>query len=132
MGSDDDRLGELFRLLRRQTELTQEALAIATSIPVRDIHKLETGRGGELVLARVRRLFAEVDARARVAVWWQGAAADRLLDERHASIVERSARFFVQRAWETAIELTFSEYGERGSIDIFAQRRTSARWPSVK
>ena len=123
MNADDQRLGELFRLLRHQSELTQEALATATSIPVRDIHRLETGRAGELVLARITRLFAELDARARVAVWWHGAAADRLLDERHASIVERGARLFAQRAWETAIEITFSEYGERGSIDIFAQRR---------
>jgi hypothetical protein len=28
-------------------------------------------------------------------------------------------------SWETTIELTFSEYGERGSIDIFGHRRSA-------
>lgn len=123
MNSDDERLGELFRLLRIQAGLTQEELAIATSIPVRDIRRVEIGRVGEVLFGRIRRLFSEVDGRARISVWWNGAAADRLLDERHASIVERGAEILVRRAWEPAIELTFSEYGERGSIDIFAQRR---------
>lgn len=123
MQPEDERLGELFEFLRRQRGLTQEALAIATSIPVRDIHKLETGRAGELVFERVRRLFAEVDGRARLSVWWHGAAADRLIDERHAAIVERAAEILVRRTWDPTIELTFSEFGERGSIDIFATRR---------
>ena len=125
MNADDERLGELFRLLRRRAQLTQEEISIAASVPLRDIRRLESGDAGAVVVARVRRLFAEVDARARIAVWWLGAAADRLLDERHAAIVDQAAGFMVQWAWTTAIEFTFSEYGERGSIDIFGHRRSA-------
>lgn len=126
MSSDDERLGELFRLLRHRSGLTQGDVALATSIPVRDIHKLEIGRAGEVVFERVRRLFGQVDARARMSVWWHGAAADRLLDERHASIAEQGARIIARYSWATPAEVTYSEYGERGSIDVFAHRREYA------
>jgi transcriptional regulator with XRE-family HTH domain len=120
---DDERLGQLFRLLREELQLTQEELAIATSIPVVDIHRLENGRVGEVAYGRARRLFAEFDARARISVWWKGAAADRLLDERHAAYVERSARVLRRDGWGVPSEVTYSEYGERGSIDLFGHRR---------
>jgi hypothetical protein len=98
----------------------------STSIPVLDIRKLEVGRAREIVLNRVRRLFGEVEARARVSVSWRGAAADRLLDERHAAIVEHGASVIARYAWATPAEVTFSEYGERGSIDVFAHRQDCA------
>jgi transcriptional regulator with XRE-family HTH domain len=122
MDADDERLGELFRRLRQRAGITQEALASATSIPVQDIHKLETGRIAEIQFERVRRLFARLEARARLSVWWHGAAADRLLDERHAALGECAARVLARSAWQTPMEVTFSEYGERGSIDIFGHR----------
>ncbi len=116
----------LFRLLRVQAGLTQEELGIATSIPARDIRRVEIGRPGQVLFERSRRPFAEVKARARISVWWRGAAADRLFDERHASIVERGASMISRYAWATPAEVTFSEYGERGSIDTFALRRDLA------
>ena len=91
MNADDERLAELFRTLRQQASLTQEQLAAATSIPVRDVRRLEAAEASKVLLGRARRLFAELDARARLNVWWKGAAADRLLDQVHASIGERAA-----------------------------------------
>ena len=119
---DDARLGELFRLLRLERGLTQEELAIVTSIPVRDIHRLEIGLAGEVAYARLRRLFTEVGARARLSTWWNGATADRLLDQRHAALVEHGALLLAGYAWSTPTEVTFSEFGERGSIDILQRR----------
>ena len=66
---DDERLGQLFKALRRAAGLTQEEIAVATSIPVRDLQKLEDGRIEEIFYGRVRRLFLEVEARPRIAVW---------------------------------------------------------------
>lgn len=59
-------------------------------------------------------------AHARVTVWWNGAALDRLLDERHAGIVERVVAVLVSAHWQTLTEVTFSKWGERGSIDVIA------------
>lgn len=120
--SDDQRIGRLLRLIRQRERLTQRALASIAGVPREDVIAVEAGRLGQLPFERTRRMFAAVGARARPAVWWNGAAADRLLDERHASLVERGVRAFARRQWETAVEVSFADYGERGSIDILAGR----------
>lgn len=122
MNPDDERLGELFRVLRRRQGLTQEQISIATTVPVRDIARLEAGLASELVYGRIRRDFAEVDGRVRINAWWKGAAADRLLDERHAELSERASVVMSRSQWIVPSEVTFSEFGERGSIDLFGHR----------
>lgn len=118
--ADDERLGRLFRLIRGRVGRTQIQLAAAAGVPLRDLKRLEAGRAGEVSLDRIRSLFDEVDGRARLVAWWKGAAADRLLDERHAALAEGRVVVFRSRAWEPFVEVSFSEFGERGSIDIFA------------
>jgi transcriptional regulator with XRE-family HTH domain len=117
---EDERLGVLLRTIRRRSGLTQLEVARQASVPREDIIALEAGRAGELELGRLRRIFAVADARLRVALWWHGAAADRLLDERHAGLVERAVAVYRARGWQCAIEVSFSEWGERGSIDVLA------------
>lgn len=95
-------------------------LAAAARVPLRDVKRLEAGRAGEVRLDRIRSLFEAVDGRARLVPWWKGAAADRLLDERHAALAEGRIAVFRTRAWEPFAEVSFSEFGERGSIDLFA------------
>lgn len=90
MHSDDDRLGQLLRAIRRRQELTQKQLAAAAHVPVRDVIHIEDGGIGDVRVERVRRVFTAAGANARLTAWWNGAAADRLLDERHARLVERA------------------------------------------
>jgi DNA-binding XRE family transcriptional regulator len=118
--SDDERLARLLILLRRRVGMTQRALAVAAGVPRRDIILVEDGLVGLVLLERVRQIFAVVGGRARLVVWWNGASADRLLDARHAALVERAVDIFQRRGWEAAVEVSFSRYGERGSIDILA------------
>jgi transcriptional regulator with XRE-family HTH domain len=121
----DQRFGRLLRLIRRQSQLTQEELSIASGVPVRDIAAIERGDVGLISVERVRQAFAALGARARVTAWWNGAAADRLLDERHADVLERASRVMAKLGWQVPTEVTFSEFGERGSIDIFGHRRAA-------
>ena len=53
---------------------------------------------------------------------WRGADIDRVLDERHAQLVAVVAERLTLFTWEVSVEVTFSEYGERGSIDVLAVR----------
>jgi hypothetical protein len=53
-----------------------------------------------------------------MSVWWKGAELDRILDEAHAAVVEGVVGVLVDYRWLTAPEVTFSEYGERGSVDV--------------
>jgi len=120
MHPDDERLARLLRSLRNQAHLTQQTLASNAGIPVDDVIDIEAARLNRVRVERLRLAFAAVDARIRVNAWWHGANADRLLDEAHASIVETVAALFVRRGWQTKPEFSFNEYGERGSIDLFA------------
>lgn len=116
---EDERLGRLLKLIRNRTGLTQQQLAANAHVPLLDVKRVEAGAAGRVRLERIRSLYEAVDGRARITGWWNGATADRLLDERHATIVEISVRLLRERGWQVSVELSFSEYGERGSIDVF-------------
>jgi hypothetical protein len=71
----------------------------------------------------LRAVFASVEARYDGIVWWRGGQVDRLLDERHAELVGKVAGMLRTTGWDVHLEVTFSVYGDRGSIDILAVRR---------
>lgn len=72
------------------------------------------------VLVRVAAaLGASVDIRLR----WNGEQLDRLLDEGHARLVEVVVLLLRASGWDVAVEVSFAEWGERGSIDVFAYHR---------
>lgn len=116
---DDARLGRLLKLIRRRQSLTQIELGQLAGIPRRDVVSIEAGRVADVRVGRVREAFEAVGGRTRLVATWNGAAADRLLDAAHAGLVERAMTVLRQRGWAATPEVSFSEYGERGSIDIF-------------
>lgn len=70
-----------------------------------------------------RVLFAildALDARAEIRGSWRGAALDRVLDEGHARLSAAVIGQLRRWAWEVEVEVSFSHFGERGSIDILA------------
>lgn len=119
MDADDRRLAEASRALRREQRLRQVD-ALGTRRTRGLVIRLEAGDIGGLRVADVRDHFARLGASLRLSVWWNGADLDRLLDRRHARLVERAVAHIVDHAWTPASEVTFANYGERGSIDILA------------
>ncbi|MBI3745620.1 MAG: hypothetical protein HY264_03695 [Chloroflexi bacterium] len=59
-----------------------------------------------------------LDADLDLIVRWRGGALDRLLDERHAALCAAVARRLRAIGYEVLIEVSYSRYGERGSIDV--------------
>jgi transcriptional regulator with XRE-family HTH domain len=84
------------------------------------ISEVETGRAEQMSLDVLLRIATALGARLSIRVYWQGEALDRLRDERHAALVERALRWLAADGWLTRTEVTFSEFGERGSIDVLA------------
>jgi hypothetical protein len=125
MNADDERLGQLVRLLRRECGLTQVELSNVVRVPLRDVKLVESGRASDVRLGRIRSMFEALDGRARLVPWWKGAAVDRLLDRRHAAVVERVVALLRARGWDPHVEFSFSEYGERGSIDVLGAKPSS-------
>ncbi len=124
MHRDDERLAELVRAIRRELGQTQVQLAVSAGIPLNDVKRIEAGVAGSVRLARIRKAFEAVDGRLYLSPWWRGAAADRLLDERHAELVERLVALLRERGWIVEVEVSFNEWGERGSIDVLAWHPT--------
>jgi transcriptional regulator with XRE-family HTH domain len=125
MNSDDERLGQLLKAIRRSQSVTQAGVALVANVPRGDVIRIERGRAGEVPLSRVRRVFEAAGGRARLNVWFNGATADRLLDSRHAALVARALRVFLARGWQATVEVSFAEFGERGSIDLLAGHQSS-------
>jgi len=120
MAPEDQRIATLLRTLRRHEGVRQIDVAARARVSRGDVMLLEAGRAGAIPLDRIQRMFEATGGRGRLVVSWNGAAADRLLDARHAALVEQTMAQLQRRAWRADPEISFSEFGERGSIDVLA------------
>lgn len=84
------------------------------------ISDLELGRAASLTVGRVLRVVAILGASVELQVRGLGAELDRLLDERHARLVGLTATALRDARWDVRAEISYSEWGERGSIDLLA------------
>lgn len=120
---DDVRAGRILRALRRRRGWTQKELGRRAKVSQQSISLIERGHGGQLSVETMRRVFGALDARWEPAVSWRGGDLDRLLDEGHAQLVGEISRRLADAGWEVALEVTYSEFGERGSLDVLGARR---------
>jgi transcriptional regulator with XRE-family HTH domain len=119
---DAVRIGRICRALRLRRRWRQVDLAARAGCHQAQISRLERGACRSMTLDTVARIFAALDASFDAVPRWHGADLERLLDERHAGIVERVARHARDLGWSPIAEITYSEFGERGSIDLVAVR----------
>jgi transcriptional regulator with XRE-family HTH domain len=120
---DDVRVGRSLRLLRQRRGLTQAQLAARAAVSQQLVSLVERGHLDALAIRSIRRLFGALDARFDAHVSWRGGQLDRLLDAAHAELVGRCVDRLRPAGWEVEIEVSYSVYGERGSIDLLAGRR---------
>jgi transcriptional regulator with XRE-family HTH domain len=106
--------------MRQRRGWRQADLAARAGVSASLISLLECGQLLHVSMAALRRVFAALDAHLEIRMQWRGGEIDRLLDRRHAGIVERVVRTLGDAGWETRAEVSFSRYGERGSIDVLA------------
>jgi transcriptional regulator with XRE-family HTH domain len=114
------RFGLGMRALRRRRGWTQMRLASEARVSRAVIWRIERGHADRVALHTLIRVAAALGARVDVRLLWHGEGLDRLLDARHASLVDRVVELLSSSRWEVATEVSFSIRGERGSIDIFA------------
>ena len=118
---DDIRLGSVIKTLRHRRGWTQVQLANASHLLPAAISRLEHGRIDATTLVVLRRVFSALDAQVDLVPRWRGGDLDRLIDARHAGMVETLVRRLANLPdWVVQPEVTFSIYGERGSINLIA------------
>jgi transcriptional regulator with XRE-family HTH domain len=84
------------------------------------VSKLERGQAADLHYGELQRIFEALGAKLDSRPLWRGPQLDRLLDEEHAQMQARwKARLEAWR-WLVPAEVSFSQYGERGRIDLLA------------
>jgi predicted XRE-type DNA-binding protein len=119
----DARLGAALRPLRIRAGLRQSDVARASGVSQSRLARIESGQLEEIPIRALRAAFESVGARLTVTPQWNGAALDRLLDERHAALCGAVVHVLQRVGWEILSEVTFSHYGERGSIDVLGVRQ---------
>src|SRR6266567_3005553 len=122
---DDVRIGRVIRALRLRQGRRQIDLAKAAGVSQSLISLVERGHLASLSIASVRAICGVVEARYEGVLTWRGGAIDRLLDERHAQLVGTFSARLERLGWHVDVEVTFNEYGDRGSIDILATRKAT-------
>lgn len=92
----------------------------------------ELGRLDSLTLGTIRRLFATCGASVDLNVRGRAGEDERLLDALHADLVRAIGEYLAARGWTCSFEVTYSHYGERGSIDVLAVRGDAVLVVEVK
>jgi transcriptional regulator with XRE-family HTH domain len=122
----DLRLGRALRTLRRRKSLGQVGLARNAGVSHTLVSRLERGHVDGLTVKTLRTVFEALGASVSITPFWEGAALDRLLDEEHALLAGRFSQILQKHGWTVETEVSYSRYGERGSIDLLAYHLPSA------
>lgn len=121
----DVRIGARFRALRHRLGWRQLDLATRAGVSRSLVSLLERGRVEQVSIASMRSIAKALDAEVMIQLRWRGGDLDRLVDEGHAALVGAVAARLTASGWRVQIEVTYSVYGERGSIDILASHAAS-------
>jgi transcriptional regulator with XRE-family HTH domain len=112
--------GRGMRALRIRRAWTQEDLGRRAGMSRGAVARIEQGRADGLTVKSLERLATALGGRVLVRLSWNGEGLDRLLDARHAATVEQVVRILRRADWLVATEVSFNEFGERGSYDVLA------------
>lgn len=117
---DDVRLGRTLRALRHRMAWRQSDLADKARVSQDVVSRIERGLLASMPLAKVRRVVAALQGEMHMTILWRGGELARLLDEGHAGLVGATIALLRRDGWQVRAEVSYSVFGERGSIDILA------------
>lgn len=118
---DDPHLASTFRSVRIHRRLRQEDVAEAAGVSQATVSRIERGHFESLPLESIRSVAKALEIRLDLVPSWRGGDLDRILNARHSALHELlAARFARLPGWDSAAEVSYSIYGERGVIDRLA------------
>lgn len=114
----DLEVGRLLRMARIRRGWRLRDVAVRCGLSPATIGRTELGSISSILVLRAHA--AVMDIRVEFRLVGRGADVARLLDEEHAAIVETMAALVARAGWQVEAESSYSEYGERGRIDLLA------------
>ena len=122
----DQQVGALFRAVRIRSRKRQEDVAVAAGVPRSLVSSVERGHLGDVPIRELQAIASQLEIRVELVATWRGGDGARIINERHSRMHELvAARLTPASGWQFATEVTFSEWGERGTIDILAWHAAS-------
>lgn len=110
--------GRVLRMLRLRRGWRQSDVAEKAGISSSAVGRHENGVIG--LLGVLEKHAAVFGLRVDIRVIGRAGSLIRLADEEHARMVETVAAWFREHGFRTETEASFSEWGERGRIDLLA------------
>ena len=124
-GVDDQQIGGVIRAVRIRRRWRQLEVAMKAGVSQSTVSRIERGHLAGVRVDALRGVAAALEIRIEWNARWRGGELDRLRNAGHSALHESVARSFKSRPqWTFAPEVSFSEFGERGVIDILAWNRT--------
>jgi transcriptional regulator with XRE-family HTH domain len=112
--------GRGVKTLRLRKRWRQDDLAAAAHVSRGVIARIEQGHAARVTIETLDKVAGALGGRVTCRLTWNGEGLDRLLDAEHAAIVEAVVRTLRSADWLVATEVSFNNFGERGSIDVLA------------
>lgn len=118
---NDTQLGGLVRAARIHLRVRQEDVARQARVSQSTVSRIERGHFGSLPLSCLRAVAAVLEIRLDMVPSWRGGDLARVMNARHSALHERLADSLARvPGWDSAAEVSYSIYGERGVIDRLA------------
>lgn len=114
----DLEVGRLLRMLRIRRGWRLRDVADRCGLSPATVGRSESGSISSVLVLRAHA--AVMDIRVEFRLVGRGTDVARLLDEEHAAIVEAIAASLGRAGWQVEAESSYSEYGERGRVDLLA------------
>jgi transcriptional regulator with XRE-family HTH domain len=122
---NDLRVGAAIRAERRRRGFRQRDVAELAGVSQQTVSRLELGGLDRLTIRVVRSMCRVLQVDVEFLLRSRGPNLDALVDARHAELVAAVVARLGEE-WTVITEFSFSEYGERGSVDVLAWRAASA------
>ena len=117
---DDLALGALFRIIRLHRAWTQREVAARAGVSDGIVSRIEHGQLGGITRDTLMKVARILEVRLGHEARWRGGEIARLVAGRHSTLVEATAARLRPAGWTVQPEVSFSIWGERGSIDLLA------------
>ena len=117
---DDIRFGAVVRSVRLRRGIRQVDVAARAGVSGQTVSRVERGHLETFSVRTLRAIGGVLEIRLQLAPWSRHGDLSRFATADHAALVEAVVRTLDALDWEARAELSFSEYGERGFIDILA------------
>jgi transcriptional regulator with XRE-family HTH domain len=116
---DDQKFGAVIRAARVKRRLTQRQVASAAGVSDGSVSRLERGHTATMVMATIRAICSVLDVRVELLPRSRAADLERTANAAHARLAEAVVEWLGSfSGWIVPPEIGFSNYGERGVIDL--------------